>query len=604
MHKNNNEWQSGPATYTSRHGHEYNVYGVGTHKRGSERSRSRKRRRKRLIVVIVAALALVVGAAAAIGASAHKVLNIAQELSASVADVRAHVKDHDFAALRADLKDVSSKSSQLVDDTSGPLWTIGASLPVVGRDLSNACTVAKVAERLAGSADPLLAVLSGEEDANVDALLAAVADLSPVLELSATEVSGLSHGRVDKLNAAIDLCQDALPSACSLAHMAGGKGQRTYLIMAQTNSEIRSTGGFAGSWGTVSVGPDGLELGHFESRQGIPFFYDDIGYLFTADEEAFLGRRVMGLSTSVNIVPDFSHVGSIVAEYWRMTDDQQVDGVVAIDPVFLQSVLGVVGGVTTEDGTVVDGGNAADILLHSVYSMRESNADQDALFAEVAELAFEQLTDSLGAGNIGALIDVAKEGAEQGRLLVWMSREDEQEAVRAFGASGDVPADAATPQLGVYVNDWGWSKMGWWLDLRTDVGEPTENADGTSSYGVTTTLRNAMTPEEAQTEPNYVLTHNLEQASSSSAILDLVILLAPEGGSIGDLAVDGEPVAEGWDERWDHESHGTLYGKDAWQTIVDVPAQETVEITYTVTVPAEAVEPLQVHMTPTARSFE
>ena len=604
MHRNNNERPSGPATYTSRHGHEYNVYGVGTHKRGAERPQSRERRRKWLVAVIVATLVLISCAAAVIGVSAHKVLDTAQELSASVAGVRAHAKDHDFAALRADLKEVSSKSSRLVDDTSGPLWTMGASLPVVGRDLSNARTIAKVAERLARSADPLLAVLSGEEDADVDALLAAVADLSPVLELSATEVSGLSHGRVGKLNAVIDLCQDALPSVCSLAHMAGGEGQRTYLIMAQTNSEIRSTGGFAGSWGTVSVGSDGLELGHFESRQGIPFFYDDIGHLFTADEEAFLGRRVMGLSTSVNIVPDFSHVGSIVAEYWRMTDSEQVDGVVAIDPVFLQSVLGVVGGVTTEDGTVVDGTNAADILLHSVYSMRESNAEQDALFAEVAELAFEQLTDSLGSGNIGALIDVAKEGAEQGRLLAWMSREDEQEVVRAFGASGEVPANAVAPQLGVYVSDWSWSKIGWWLDLRTDVGEPTENADGTSSYSVTTTLRNALTSEEARMEPNYVLTHNLEQASSETAILDLVILLAPEGGTVSELAVDGEPVAEGWDDRWDHESHGTLYGKDAWQTIVDVPAQETVEITYTVTVPAEAVEPLRVHMTPTARVFE
>ena len=291
-------------------------------------------------------------------------------------------------------------------------------------------------------------------------------------------------------------------------------------------------------------------------------------------------------------------------EYRRITHNQEVDGVVSVDPVFLQSVLNVVGAVTTEDGTVVDGGNAADILIHQAYSLRKEGKNEDDLFAEVAKLSFEKVTTSLNSEALTALIDVAHKGAEDGRLLAWMSREDEQEVVENFGASGEVPSDVASPQLGVYLTDWAWSKMGWWLDLRTDVGEPTENADGTSSYGVTTTLRNALTPEEAQTEPNYVLTHNLEQASSSSAILDLVILLAPEGGSIGDLAVDGEPVAEGWDERWDHESHGTLYGKDAWQTIVDVPAQETVEITYTVTVPAEAAEPLRVHMTPTARVFE
>lgn len=426
-----------------------------------------------------------------------------------------------------------------------------------------------------------------------------------MLDQSAAEVSGLTHGMSDKLNSAIDLCQNVLPTACSLAHMAGGEGQRTYLIMAQSNVELRSTGGFVGSWGLVTVGTDGIEMGDFTpSMAKTPFFYNDIGYLFDDDEEAFLGKRVMGLSTSVNIVPDYSHVGKIVSEYWRMTYGQKVDGVIAVDPVLLQSVLGVVGGVATSDGTTVDGNNASEVLLHSVYSLRSRDAEQDELFSEVAELAFNKLTDSIDSDTIGPLIDVAREGARNGRFLVWMSREDEELAAGSFGASGKVPADAASPQLGVYLTDWGWSKMGWWLDLRTDVGEPTENADGTSSYSVTTTLRNAMTPEEAQAEPNYVLTHNLEQASSSSAILDLVILLAPEGGSISGLAVDGEPVAEGWDERWDHESHGTLYGKDAWQTIVDVPAQETVEITYTVTVPAEAAEPLRVHMTPTARVFE
>lgn len=604
MSKRESDPQSGVVTYTSRHGHEYNVYGVGTKKRRRRRHHSHRHRGKWRLAIVAAVLLVVLGLAAAMGLSARRAMDTAKELTATVSTVRAHAKDHDFVALRADVDEVSAKASQLVEETSGPLWVIGSAVPVLGRDVKNARTVARVAERLAVSADPLLAALSGEGDAGVDALLAAVADFSPALDASVAEVSGLSHGRVGKLNSAIDFCQDVLPGLRTLAHMAGGEGQRTYLIMAQTNSEIRSTGGFTGSWGTVSVGPDGLELGHFVSRQGFSFYYDEIGHLFTADEEEFLGRRVMGLSTSVNIVPDFSHVGSIVAEYWRMTDNEQVDGVIAVDPVFLQMVLEVVGGVSAEDGTVVDGTNAADLLLHKVYSLRETNAEQNEFFDEVAGLAFEQLTDAFVGDTLDAVIDVAREGAKSGRLLAWMSRADEQEAVRGFGASGEVPADAASPQLGVYVNDWGWSKMGWWLDLRTNVGEPAEGPDGTSTYSVTTTLRNAMTPEEAQTEPTYVLTHNLEQASSSSAILDLVILLAPEGGSISELAVDGVPVAEGWDEKWDHESHGTLYGKDAWQTIVDVPAQETVEITYTVTVPAEAVEPLRVHMTPTARLFE
>lgn len=46
-----------------------------------------------------------------------------------------------------------------------------------------------------------------------------------------------------------------------------------------------------------------------------------------------------------------------------------------IDPVFLQSLLGLMCGVTTEDGTVVDGTNAAEILLNKMYYL--PTAEQD-----------------------------------------------------------------------------------------------------------------------------------------------------------------------------------------------------------------------------------
>lgn len=88
--------------------------------------------------------------------SVRRVLNTVQGLSASVTDVRTHAKDHDFSALRADLKGVSVKSSKLVDDMSGTLWDVGSAMPLLGRDLSNARTIAKVAERLSGAAEPLL----------------------------------------------------------------------------------------------------------------------------------------------------------------------------------------------------------------------------------------------------------------------------------------------------------------------------------------------------------------------------------------------------------------------------------------------------------------
>ncbi|MDB1161905.1 DUF4012 domain-containing protein [Bifidobacterium catenulatum] len=44
------------------------------------------------------------------------------------------------------------------------------------------------------------------------------------------------------------------------------------------------------------------------------------------------------------------------------------DGVIAIDPLFLQNMLAVTGGVTMPDGSVLDGTNTAQMLLNIVYA--------------------------------------------------------------------------------------------------------------------------------------------------------------------------------------------------------------------------------------------
>lgn len=44
------------------------------------------------------------------------------------------------------------------------------------------------------------------------------------------------------------------------------------------------------------------------------------------------------------------------------------DGVIAIDPLFLQNMLAVTGGVTMPDGSVLDGTNTAQTLLNIVYA--------------------------------------------------------------------------------------------------------------------------------------------------------------------------------------------------------------------------------------------
>ncbi len=56
---------------------------------------------------------------------------------------------------------------------------------------------------------------------------------------------------------------------------------------------------------------------------------------------------------------------------------------------------------------------------------------------------------------------------------------------------------SADPVAGVYFNNLSFSKLDWYLNADTQIGQGSKNGDGTCSYRITVTLTNIMTQEEA-----------------------------------------------------------------------------------------------------------
>ena len=141
------------------------------------------------------------------------------------------------------------------------------------------------------------------------------------------------------------------------------------------------------------------------------------------------------------------------------------------------------------------------------------------------------------------------------------------------------------------------------MDLWTDVSDPIPNEDGSTTYEVTTHIRNAMTPEESLVQVKYVLTGN-PVASSPTSLYEYVLLMAPEGGSITDVYRNGEWIDPEEDSISKLPASRTLYDKNTWNFVVDVPVASQVDLSYRVTTAPGATEPLEVRHTPTARTFE
>lgn len=100
--------------------------------------------------------------------------------------------------------------------------------------------------------------------AAVTQLLDAVQNAAPSMQKCADVAESLPEMHVEQLKSVVDPAKEKLVTinatfqkAAALAPVAGpvlgANGNRTYLIVAQNSAELRSSGGFPGSMGTLEI---------------------------------------------------------------------------------------------------------------------------------------------------------------------------------------------------------------------------------------------------------------------------------------------------------------------------------------------------------------
>lgn len=582
---------------------------------GSERHTGRT---VAIVIGIIVALVLVAGATTGVMLynSAMTVKAEASELMAQAASLKDSLKNGDSDGLASSVDTIVEKTALINAEVHTPLWDVAALIPVVGEDIKSVQTLGRVATELVNEAlVPVSSSLSGMklsdiiQDGSINvgliqALSSSLDGAMPVIEASIDTIAELPEAHVPQIAEVLGSVQEPVREARGmienikpildvLPQMLGANGQsRSYLVIAQNNAELRTTGGLPGSWGMVTITDGQISLGEFSSILHDPGLRVDV----TAEEVNATSVDMGADPAQVNFTPDFVRIGEMAREYWIQKGYGTVDGVIAIDPIFLQRLLALTGGFTAPDGATVDGTNAAKVLLSDTYWKYGSDPDaQDAYFTAVAGLAFDQIMGNLGAAGMTELWDAVETSGEDGRLLVWMVNEDEQQIMVDLGLDGSLETDPTKPVLGVYINDDTYSKISWYTASKTVIGEGVKNADGTTTYDVTTTITNTITPEEAYSAPLYVYGNN-EAKRDNSDMLDIVFFYAPAGGTISNLTASDGAV---------FSNYGivecSLNGLQLFRTRTHLLAGETATFTYQVTVSAEAAEPLALRTTPLAQ---
>lgn len=571
-----------------------------------------------IVGAVVAVLVVVCGVCGAlVYRDAMDVLDQSKDVMAQATTISDDLKNGNGDELNSTVQGMASEVSSMHAKTSGPLWVAASYVPVLGDDIRVARGVVEQADNLMQNAlMPAAQSLQGVSlstlltDATVDVqtletVSAALSQAQPVVEQASEAIEALPQAHIGKVRDAVDKVRGPIDSAAEtlrglneiapmLPQMLGANGTRNYLLVAQNLAELRSTGGFPGSVGILTVDNGHISMGEFAGLQELT--NTEGGHYGFTDEEVAIwggGRDRLGeYFGDTNLIPDFARDSQIWSEWWQDKKGTAVDGVIAIDPVLLQKLLTLTGGIEV-DGHSIDGSNAAKALLNDAYN--EMPIDQtDQFFSDVASQAFDHVMGNLGSISLPDLAQTLGDAVGEQHLFAWMANTDEQALVEKAGAAGTLGNDSANPQLGVFISDDTYSKKSWFFSTDTQVSDGTTNADGTTTYHVTTTLTNHLTADEADNSASYITGYNLDRRDNTDMVM-WIYLVAPAGGSISNVSQEGGDVALQDFTELPYNGLSVTFANPR------IDGGETMTVTYAVTCAAGAA-PMTVRTTPTAQS--
>ena len=525
----------------------------------------RRRRNKKLKIARNIAIALVpiiiIGLLIfRLGTDAKSMLSEANTLKTDLKAVMTGVKERDVeSAQNATLK-LDNTVRKLDRTLSSPVWKAVSHAPFAGKYVKSVNTLVSVAEDASDNIlKPALDVMDeypleglkvgdGFSVSTINAYLNLLEDIEPRIEsmttkmqtvklpLGKTEMLSEYTQMLTKLTAAYKENGEYLPL---FRAFLGDGSDKLYLLAAQNSAEIRASGGFPGSMGTIRIEDGVLTIDDFKT------VYDMISVnppteAHITDTEYLLFSGSLDYARDACYIPDFERVGEIWALAYESKNDEHIDGVISLTPVIIQKVLAYTGAVTLSDGTELNGNNATQMLQKDLYykylssnsSYKVSNAYDyvDSLFAETAKIVMGKLVDDFDINRIADYSKIFTDGGKDRTILMWMEDETAESYVKAAGCSGALNDDPSNPEAGVFFSGANGSKLGWFVSLDTQIGDDvTINDDGSRTYDVTVTVSNDITRDDMYRAGNYIIGNYNGQVES------YLHLFAPAGGTISDF---------------------------------------------------------------------
>lgn len=469
-----------------------------------------------------------------------------------VASLQSQLLAGEEVAARRSLADLQQTTQQARVATTDPVWSLAAHLPWLGRNLSAVTTVAVGIDDVADLALPPVLETSGAMSISQLAPVDGRIDLAPLVaaepflvraadaaaavdaEVAAVSTDGLLGvvaGPVARAQAELHELASTLRTgqraATLLPPMLGADGPRSYLLLLQTNAELRATGGMPGALSIITADDGFIEMA--EQSTAAEVHQGGLSDLtLAAEDESLYSSRMGTYMADVNFTPDFPTAAQLARDMWSAYSGRHVDGVLATDPVALSYLLRATGPVDDGSGGRVTADNAVDLLLSEAYVRFPDTSDQNDYFAAVAANAFTSLVG--GAARPAATVPALAQAAGEHRLLVWSAAPEEQAQLSGTVLAGAMPTEpAGTSAVGVFFNDGTGSKMDYHLDTTVELVDA-RCEESAASYVVRVSLTNTA-PADAATSLGASVTGPGTYGAQRGDIETSVVLIGPVGGT-------------------------------------------------------------------------
>lgn len=279
--------------------------------------------------------------------------------------------------------------------------------------------------------------------------------------------------------------------------LMGLEGARTYLIAFQNPAEARGTGGIIGGYASIRVINGKTTVLRVGSNVQLHSLQDSP--VFISKEFTDLYGSDPGIWQNSNMSPHFPYGAQIWLGLWKKQFGESLDGVIAIDPIALSSILKVIGPVTMADGQVITSANVVEQTLSLAYQrFAADNTARKGYLVDIAKLVLQRLVQG-GYSKI-ELARQLSTPAHEGRTLFYSTHGDEEKIIEPSIIGGAL-SEAPNDEFRVVVENTAGNKMDYYLDRNVKIKSLACSPQRNTQISVT--LTNSVDPKAVL--PTYVM---------------------------------------------------------------------------------------------------